>query len=103
MPVIEYCLAVAVVAFVYADLLTDDSMFFGWLYSTMEKYSPEWLFLPIIGCSKCMSGQLMLWHYLYYNVHNYDPSQHILHISLTILLTATLKELFTWLKKKAYN
>lgn len=100
---IEYCLYMAIVAFVYADLLTDDSMFFGWLYSTMEKYSPRWIFLPVIGCSKCVSGQMMLWHYLYYNYTNYHICTHILHISLTILLTTIIKLSYSWIKAKAYT
>jgi len=100
---IEYCLYMAIVAFVYADLLTDGSHIFGWLYSTMEKYSPEWLFLPVIGCSKCVSGQMMLWHYLYHNYKHYNVCDHVLHICLTIFLISIIKELYTWLKKKAYT
>jgi hypothetical protein len=99
----EYCLAISIIAFVYADLLTDSTMIFGKLYLFLEKHLPEIVFNPIIGCSKCVSGQIALWHYLLLSKFEYNWENHIFIVCLTILLTTTIKILYEWTKRKQFT
>lgn len=116
MNVVEYSLCISVIAFVYAEILTDETIVFGKIYSFLEKHLPQWLFDPIIGCSKCVAGEIALWHYLLTHVKagcffnnffiyglDYKFDYHILLICLSILTTKILKESYSWMKKKAWN
>lgn len=103
MNAVEYSLCIAIIAYVYADMMTEPEMIFDRLYDKLENSLPTWLFKPVVGCSKCVSGQIALWHYLFLSSFDYDIEQHIFIICLTILLTSTIKETHTWIKKKAYN
>lgn len=53
----------AVIGFVYSDLLTQPNMIFHGPYKYLESKLGEdhWLFKPIIGCAKCVTGQIALW------------------------------------------
>lgn len=100
---IKINISIAIVAYVYSGMLTEPDKLFAPLYRFLEKKLPSWLFAPIIGCEICVAGQLSLWYYIIHHHKNYDIEYHIYFISITILLTSTIKEFHTWMKKKAYN
>lgn len=52
----------------------------------------DWLYKIIIGCERCVAGQVALWFYVV--VFEYDFIQHISFIVTTILLTETIKILW---------
>lgn len=104
MTVIELSLCISVIAYVYSTILTDEGMILGKLYTYLEYHLPEWVFNPIIGCAKCVSGQIALWYYpLNFGLKDYDIRIHLFLICLTILTTSFIKELHTWIKRKALN
>lgn len=61
---IIYAFACAIIGFVYSDVLTEPNMllhgFYKWLEIAIKK---EWLFKPVIGCFRCVTGQLAFWSY----------------------------------------
>jgi hypothetical protein len=51
-----------------------------------------WLYKMLIGCERCVSGQMALWWYLF--TQNYDLMEHIVFIALTIFITHTITVLW---------
>lgn len=96
-------LAVAVVAYVYSQVLTDSGMLLNRVYNWSERTLPGWLFKPVIGCYHCVSGQMAFWYYLIIaialNRFQYDPFQHILFICLTIFLISFIHKAYAWSKQ----
>lgn len=104
----EYILSIqiAVCAFVYVVLLTEPYYIFGDLYGYLEKRLPWYIFKPIMGCEKCVAGQLALWSYLYLNYREYDLNhafEHIFFICLTIITTHTITLLMKWMERLSKN
>lgn len=93
---------IAIVAYVYSDVLTEPGMALNWLYHLLSKL-PEPIFKPLIGCFRCVAGQMSFWVYLiYYLKTNFGLTEmlssignHIFFISLTIFLT--------WIINKVYR
>jgi len=107
----EISLLIAVFAFVYTNLLTDEDQLFNGLYNWLETKltnldgTIHWLFNITIGCEKCVAGQLALWIYLYCNPINYilHPLRtfflHLAFITVTILITALIKNIYKQTQK----
>ncbi len=99
MEINDYILSIklAIVAFVYSEVLTEPGMALNWLFHLLNKL-PEFLFKPLIGCFKCVSGQMALWVFLYFNWNGYDLiafGNHVFFISLTIIAS--------WIVSKIWN
>jgi hypothetical protein len=86
-------LMIALVAFVYSDVLTESGMILNWLYRSLDNLLPGFLFKPLIGCFKCVSGQMALWYYMIYH-NNYDYREHLYIICLTIFLSQLLCRIY---------
>lgn len=102
----EIGVLIAVFAFVYTNLLTDEKQIFNGLYNWLESRlidkktgKTHWLFYVTIGCEKCVAGQLALWIFLYNNPINYitNPLKtsflHFAFITFTILTTEIIKNI----------
>lgn len=65
----------------------------------------DWLFMPVIGCELCVSGQLSFWFFVWQHWNNYQvPEDMILHVefvSLTIFIVQFIKLIYLWMKKMA--
>lgn len=86
--------AIAIVAWVYATVLTDSGMmlysFKGWLYRVL----PTVVYKAVVGCVYCVSGQAALWFYLWIALHDgYDLLQHIALICFAIFNTCIIVKL----------
>lgn len=57
--------AIAISAFVYSIILTDNGQILNGIADYLERKLPEWLYKPLIGCQYCVSGQWALWFYFY--------------------------------------
>ena len=105
----ELSLLIAVFAFVYTNILTDAEMLLNPLYNYLDcklngpcnDGTNHWLFKVLIHCERCVSGQLALWIYFYYNFVNYIFNfsidlifSHLFFITFTILLTCILKGIY---------
>ena len=95
----------AVVAFCYAEVLVRPGEVFAgfgkWLTKGLRKVTiinereevrENILYKPLIGCSKCVAGQLALWSYLF--KPGYHFGHHVFVICLAILLTLIIKSFF---------
>jgi hypothetical protein len=103
-----FSLKLAIVAYIYSDVLTEGGMILNpiyvfldtWKYNkcTGKKLIPEWLFKPLIGCYKCVAGQMALWSFFVVNYSEYINiksifelsvliGNHLFFITLTILLS----------------
>lgn len=92
-------LAVALVAYVYAMILTEPGMLLNAWYNFLDVKlgrRKHWLFKPLIGCFKCVAGQLALWYYLIYHFNNYDPATHIFIICLAIFASTSIHKIYRW-------
>lgn len=98
--------AIAVVAYVYAEFLTSHGMllfgFRGWLYRKFKAKGGEdyWLFKILVGCAYCVAGQWALWAYLYlvftkpdlFYINEYSVWAHIAVVSFTIFNVLLIKK-----------
>jgi len=99
---IEYELGIliAILSYVYTNLLTEPNMVFNKLYIWCDSWMPRWLFYPFIHCEKCNAGQISLFTYIYnYWIGFYFyPIETIgtmfLFIAFTIFTTYTIKQIW---------
>jgi hypothetical protein len=67
----------------------------------MHGLGPHPIFKMIIGCEKCVSGQMALWIFLFFNYKNYLALEfstiiyHALFIALTIFTTTIIKSIYS--------
>lgn len=64
-------LAIGMIAYVYAVIMTDPDQIFEHFRKWAEAHLPSFLFMPLIGCEKCVAGQLALWTLIFKLVKNY--------------------------------
>lgn len=97
----------AAVAYVYAEVLTNPGEVLHWWYRFMYKLcikvkvkngrearKEHWLFKPLIGCGKCVAGQMGLWVYLYDTYANGFQIGHMVFvISGAILMFLIIKKI----------
>ena len=112
-----YAFMCAIVGYIYSDVLTEGGMIFNSLYKWLDYQNcsgkrrlPEWIFKPIIGCFKCVAGQIALWTYLYINKSNYYLAFcNLNNIDLLINLAAShvyficITIYITWIVNKVYR
>lgn len=89
----DYILAVklALVAYVYAEMLTEPGMILNWLHAYLSRL-PDIIFKPLIGCYKCVAGQMAFWVYPLFvgytgtSIQSYFErlGNHLFFVSLTI-------------------
>lgn len=97
---IVYTVYIAIAAVCFSDILTKDRMILHGVYTWLEKHLPEWLFLPLIGCHKCVSGQWALWLFLFWingiNDYSFPDSLfiHIWFVLQTIFNASVIHELY---------
>ena len=81
-------LGVAVCAWVYAEILTDNGMLLNRVYNVINERLPSWIAKPIMTCVFCVGGQMALWFYLFlvwrFSELQYNLIHHIIFISFTI-------------------
>ena len=102
----ELALLIAILAFTYSYLLTEEKQIFNRLYNALESLLTDangrihWLFNVLIGCEKCVAGQIALWIYFSQNIFGYilDPFQtilnHLFFVAFTIFFTALIKNIY---------
>lgn len=91
-------LPVAIVAYVYSSVLTKPHHIFEGLKNYLENHLPEYLYLPLIGCYRCVTGQALLWSFPFIicpaiNIH-YNIWLQIFFISMGIYNVEFIKFFF---------
>lgn len=90
-------LAIAISAFVFSNMLTDNGMIFHDLFEWLEERLPEWIFKPLIGCQYCVAGQWSLWFFIWFamfRANDYELYLHIWFIMQTIFITKIVTEFY---------
>lgn len=102
----ELALLIAIFAFTYSYLLTEENQIFNNLYNALESLLTDangkthWLFNVLIGCEKCVAGQIALWIYFSQNIFGYilDPFHtilnHLFFVTTAIFFTALIKNIY---------
>lgn len=85
-------LKIAIISWVFVKL-GEPGEVFDW-YQRLIWRLPDKLWKPLGGCSKCLAGQVMFWHFIFTNEYHFVT--HALHVSLTILLVV----IFDWINEK---
>ena len=80
--------SVAVIAFVFSHILTDQGEILEW-YERIILRLPDWLYKPLGGCGRCFAGQIGLWYGF-----TMDWRSHIVLIFLSILLTDIILKVY---------
>jgi hypothetical protein len=88
-----FSVMIAVVAFIYSDVLTESGMILNGLFRAAEQTLPSYIFKPLIGCFKCVAGQIALWFYLI-NADDFGFFQLVYMICLTILFSQLICRLY---------
>lgn len=115
----------AICGFVYTSLLTDPDQIFDTLYSCLDrnlkKKGHVKLFNVLIGCEKCVSGEMALWTMIFLWlkkyillpwvagnrlpnipqlwIHTFYPLNTIYTISLAIFTAYLLTRFYSWAKR----
>ncbi len=89
--------SIALVSFVYSVVLTEPGMILNKFYLYLERKLPVLLFKPLIGCGKCVTGQVSIFYSIYY-LFEYEENINIfVIISLSIFVFIIIDKLYTWL------
>ena len=99
MELIKLSFAISIIAFTYSVILTEPHQILNGVYEWLEKRLPEWLFFPIIGCEKCVSGQMGLWYYLLFYDGKYSIFEHLFVILFPIFIVTFIKPLYSWMQR----
>jgi hypothetical protein len=96
-------LKIGIIAFVYSVLCTEGGMIFNRPYLWLQSNLPDYLYKPLIGCEKCVAGQMAFWYYIINNYKSLTINswfEHIQHIayscSLSILIVYILSKANSW-------
>lgn len=108
----EICFLIAVFAFVYSYILTQPQQILNGIFKRLDLFFKtaqradqgkpvHWLFKIILQCEKCVAGQIALWLYGFTHIDEYiespieTPFLHLAFITMTIFLTAIIKNIYT--------
>ena len=82
---------IAIVSWVYINILAEPGMIFGWLRKLVNRWVAP-LSDPLVNCEYCNAGQIALWFYLIKYWCDYDIFEHIAYISVTIFLVMVINQ-----------
>ena len=91
---LEISLMCAVVGYVYSEILTDTGMILHGLRNWSESNLKRWLYKPLIGCFKCVIGQLSLWVYMITQWSSYSLTEHVFTVCASILIASFIDKLY---------
>lgn len=77
-------LKISVITFIFSTLLEEGSIF-EW-YDKLICRLPEWLYKPLGGCYRCLTGQTLFWYYIIVHFNDYNVIEHLFYPSLGIFL-----------------
>lgn len=93
---------IAIAAFTYSVILTEDGHILHRLESNLYHKLPEWLYKPLIGCQYCVAGQWALWYYLmlfWADLTPYRLDVHIFFVLVTIYWVRPVSYLYEKMKE----
>ena len=96
MELIKLSFAISIIAFTYSVILTEPHQILNGVYEWLEKRLPEWLFFPIIGCEKCVAGQMALWYCIFFREPTFES---LFLIMFSIFIVTFIKPLYSWMQR----
>lgn len=118
MELIKLSFAISIIAFTYSVVLTEPGMLLEKIAAWLAYFLPEWLFMPLIGCERCVAGQMALWYYLLSHVHisdywhelflgaktkfiivDYSLKGHLFVVCLSIFIVTFIKPIYSWMQR----
>lgn len=91
---LKIALVCAVVGYVYSEILTAEGMILARFRDICEENLRRSAFKPLIGCFKCVTGQLAMWLFIVVQWNSYNPIWHIFSICSAILLVSFIDKLY---------
>jgi len=88
-----HAIKIAVICYMFY-FLQGDGEIFAW-YRRLIEQLPEWLFKPLGGCFRCITGQVALWWFIF--MEEYTIVNHLFFISMTIIFSMILDKLILYL------
>jgi hypothetical protein len=82
-------LQLTVICFVFTAL-QEPGMIFAW-YARLLNKLPDWLAFPLGACHKCLTGQVLLWYFLFKGT---PIVEHLFLISSGIFISSILNKLW---------
>ena len=97
MELIKLSFAISIIAFTYSVILTEPGMLLEKVASWLAYILPEWLFMPLIGCERCVAGQMALWYcFLFAKINGFDC---IFVMSFSIFIVTFIKPVYSWMQR----
>ena len=95
---ISIAIKISIIAIVYILILQHEKPFNKWFSFGYKYFRDTFIYKPVFSCEKCFAGQIALWKYLaevfYFKTIKYNFFEHIYFVSITILITFFLAQLY---------
>ena len=88
----QIALACSIVGFVYSAVLTQPDHLLAWLDYQLS-HLPWWAYKPLIGCPKCVTGQMALWSCVAAGLWR-APIELICTVSAAIFITTFIERIY---------
>jgi len=88
---------ISLICYVFCAL-QEPEMIFSFYQKLIYKL-PNWLYFPLGGCYKCLTGQVCLWYYLINYFNSYNIIDHLFFISSGIFLSLIYNKLWDFLEQ----
>jgi len=98
MELIKLSFAISIIAFTYSVILTEPGMLLEKIASWAAFILPEWLFMPLIGCEKCVAGQMALWYCAFFE-WQLKLSEYIFVVMFSIFIVTFIKPVYSWMQR----
>jgi len=73
--------------------LGETGMIFNFYQKWIERF-PQWLYKPLGGCYKCLTGQVLTHYYWITHLHDYNVIDQLFYPSMGILIVTILNYLY---------
>ena len=98
MELIKLSFAISIIAFTYSVILTEPGMLLERIAARLSYYLPSWLFYPLIGCEKCVAGQMALWYCAFFE-SQLKFSEYIFVVMFSIFIATFIKPVYSWVQR----
>jgi hypothetical protein len=87
---IQCIVYISIFSWVYVNVLTNEDMVLWWWYRLLSKIKNTYILKPILTCEYCVSGQIALWTFFFFD---YNIFSHLAYITSAIFVTHLIKTL----------
>jgi hypothetical protein len=88
---------IALIGFIFSALVQRKKSIFSW-YNKIIKKLPWYLYFPLGGCYLCVTGELMLWYFIFKDFIPEILIDCLFFISAGISVAMIYNKIYCWLK-----